>query len=88
MRLEDPELAQRAAAGELVPLAWKGGVSKKLTNDKKPKPGTLYYLATWLGLRLEDLDISTRDERIVTCARRNQNVAFSATLPDHDDDDE
>ena len=86
MRLEDPGLAQRAADGELVLLAWKGGVSEKLKNEKKPKLGTLFYIATWLGLRLEDLDISTRDERIVTCAKTHQDVAFSATLPDDDDE--
>jgi len=43
--LEDPELAARAKSGELVILAWKGGVEKAI--KAKHKYGTLNYLATW-----------------------------------------
>ena len=63
MRAENPELAESAARGELMPLAWKGGVeerpdapapAKKASKSRpKPKEGTLYYLATWQGLRGE-----------------------------------
>ena len=58
-RLQDPDLAARAEKGELVVLAWKGGVQKKGKVDKKA--GTLYYLATWQGLRGENLDIALEE---------------------------
>jgi hypothetical protein len=82
MRGEAPELAARAGAGELVSLAWKGGVTEKLKVPEKP--GTLQYLATWQGLRGEDLDIDVDGRHVVICARTGQGVAFSATLPDDD----
>jgi hypothetical protein len=79
-RVEKPELAARADNGELVPLDWKGGVHRKLKIDKQP--GTLYYLATWQGLRAEDLDIDLEGERTIVCTRFGQAVMFSAKLPD------
>ncbi len=78
-RVEEPELAARADQGELVILAWKGGVEEKLKIEKKP--GTLNYLATWQGLRSEDLDIPLEDERLLVCSKTGQAVAFSAKLP-------
>jgi hypothetical protein len=88
MRAESPELADSAGRGELIPLAWKGGVQEKSeaapapknTSKSKPKPkeGTLYYLATWQGLRGDDLDIDVDGERVIVCARTKQAVAFSA----------
>jgi hypothetical protein len=78
-RLKDPELAARADKGELVVLAWKGGVQKKSKPDKKY--GTLSYLATWQGLRGEDLDLAFEDERTVVCTRTGQTVVFSSKLP-------
>src|SRR5689334_13949868 len=59
-RVQKPDLAARADAGELVPLDWKGGVRKKLQVEKQP--GTLNYLATWQGLRGEDLDLTLDGE--------------------------
>ena len=79
-RLEKPELAARADAGELVPLDWKGGVRKKLEVDNKP--GTLYYLATWQGLRREDLNIDLEGECTIVCTKFGQTVVFSAKLPE------
>lgn len=78
-RVEDPELAARAEKGELVILAWKGGVEEKLKIGRKL--GTLKYLATWQGLRGEDLEISLDHEQVVTCSRTGQAVVFSASLP-------
>ena len=77
VRLESPaERAARAANGELVLDGWRGGVKEKL---KVPvKAGTLSYLATWLGMRNEDLDIDLDEARIVVCSRTGQAVAFSA----------
>lgn len=78
-RVEEPELAARADKRELVVLAWKGGVEEKLKIEKKP--GTLKYLATWQGLRGEDLDIALEDEQVIVCSKTGQTVAFSANLP-------
>lgn len=82
--VEEPELADRADGGELVMLAWKGGVEEKLRIEKKL--GTLQYLATWLGLRNEDLDIVLVGERVIVCARTGQAVVFSAKLPEDEED--
>lgn len=78
-RVTEPELAARAEKGELVILAWKGGVEEKLKLEKKP--GTLQYLATWQGLRGEDLDIVIEGERVIVCAKTGQAVSFTAKLP-------
>jgi hypothetical protein len=82
-RLERPDLAARAEKGELVPLDWKGGVKEKLKMEKKP--GTLKYLATWQGLRGEDLDIALDGERTIVCSRTEQAVVFSSELPPDED---
>ena len=79
MRLQDPDLAARADKGELVMLDWKGGVEEKLKIEKKP--GTLYYLATWQGLRGEDLDVELEGERVIVCTKTGQAVEFRAKLP-------
>jgi hypothetical protein len=79
-RVAEPELAARAEQGELLMLLWKGGVEEKLKNDRKP--GTLKYLATWQGLRGEDLDIALDDERAIICTKTGQTVVFSAELPE------
>jgi len=75
-RLERPEDAARADRGELVGLDWKGGVRKKIKIEKAR--GTLSDLATWQGLRGEDLDIDLEGERVIVCSRFNQAVVFSA----------
>ena len=84
MRDESPELAARAEKGELMILVWKGGVQQKLKSGDA-KPGTLYYLATWQGLRGEDLDISRDGERVIVCTRTDQAVAFTAALPEDEE---
>jgi hypothetical protein len=63
MRVQKPELADRAEAGELVNLPWRGG-TEGITDIKAGKKeatryGSLYYLAMWQGLRNEDLGRST-----------------------------
>lgn len=64
---EDPALAAKALAGELPVLAWKGGAARSLKNPTV-KTGSLYYLATWQGLRGEDLDIEQGMDVRMTCA--------------------
>ena len=78
-RVEEPELAARADNRELVVLVWKGGVDEKLKAEKKR--GTLKYLATWQGLRGEDLDIALDGEQVIVCSKTGQNVVFNAKLP-------
>ena len=64
----------------LVPLHWKGGVREKSKMEKKP--GTFNYLATWQGLRGEDLDLPLDGERTIKCTRTGQIVVFTARVPD------
>ena len=78
-REEEPELATRALKGELVILAWQGGVEEKL--KAKKKYGTLKYLATWQGLRGEDLDVPLEGEHVIVCTKTGQAVIFRASIP-------
>jgi hypothetical protein len=84
-RVQRPDDAARAEAGELIGLDWKGGVRKKLKVEKAQ--GTLRYLATWQGIRGEDLDIELEGERLVVCSRTGQAVVFSAKLPKEDEEE-
>lgn len=81
-RSERPDDAARAERGELVFLDWKGSVDKKLKADTKA--GSLFYLATWQGLRGEDLDIDPDAEKTIVCTRFEQAVVFTAKLPEED----
>ena len=83
-RIEDPNRTARAENGELVVGAWKGGVERKL-KQKKPKAGTLQYLAEWQGMRGEDLDIDLQGERTIVCAKTGQGVVFGAKLPEDEE---
>lgn len=44
----------------------------------KQKYGTLNYLATWQGLRGEDLNIHVNDEKRIVCTKTNMTVVFTA----------
>lgn len=57
-RNEEPDLAKRAEAGELVPLAWQRD--------------SLLYLATWQGLRGEALNLPLDGELTLTCTKTNK----------------
>lgn len=72
---KEPELAEKAKAGELPVLVWKGGVEKKI--NKKEKYGTFFYLAQWQGLRGEDLDIDLTQETEITCSKTNMKVIYT-----------
>jgi hypothetical protein len=74
LSFDDPGLAERAKQGELVVLNWKGGVSKKLENDSED--GTFNYLATWQGLRGEDLNLDLDKTLTLTCTKYNHKVIF------------
>jgi hypothetical protein len=79
-----PEIAQAASRGELPSLDWKGGISG---NPKmKKKFGSLNYLATWQGLRGEDLCVDTETEIAITCTRTRVVVTFTPDLKKLDTD--
>jgi hypothetical protein len=75
-RKEKPEIAARAAKGELPVSGWKGGIEKPL--KKKTKFGTLLYLAEWQGLRGEDLDIDLDEEVTLVCSRTGMEVTYTS----------
>lgn len=75
---QDADLAAAARAGELVPLSWKGGVAKAIKPNQRY--GSLYYLATWQGLRGDDLDIDDVQLPQLRCSRHGTAVTFTANL--------
>lgn len=75
--IAEPALAAAASRGELPPLAWKGGLKDAI---KGQKFGSLYYLATWQGLRGEDLKIETDNEIEHVCTRTGVRVVFTGDL--------
>jgi len=72
---EDPDLAARAKNGELVVLAWKGGVPADFKG--KRKEGTFNYLAEWQGLAGQDLDIDLTAPIPLVCSLTGVEVTFS-----------
>jgi hypothetical protein len=77
-RHENPEIAEMCSRGELPVLAWAGGCEKPLKSGKKV--GSLLYLATWHGLRGEDLNIDTNQESALTCTRTLTIVTFTLDI--------
>ncbi len=75
---EDPELAAKAIRGELPVLAWKGGVEKKIKTGGKI--GSFNYIATWQGLRGEDLNIDPTTELELKCARTGVTAMFTSSI--------
>lgn len=73
---EKPELADRARRGELIPLPWKGGVSRAVKSGQKI--GTFNYLAMWQGLRGNNLDLDTHCEPSLRCSKYDVVVIFTA----------
>jgi hypothetical protein len=71
----NPELATRSKNGELPSMHWKGGVERKIKDEKF---GTLKYLAQWQGLRGEDLNINLAAEISIICSRTNMEVTFTS----------
>lgn len=78
---ENINLSQTCKDGELPVLAWKGGIDKKI---KGKKYGSLFYLATWQGLRGEDLNINLHQDISIICTRTNVEVIFTPNLLDYE----
>lgn len=74
---QDPEMAEAARRGELPALAWKGG-GEAIKAGKRL--GALHYLATWQGLRGDDLHIDTEAGDQLTCARTGMVVSFTSDV--------
>lgn len=74
-RREDPALAARAVAGELIVLPWKGGVEKAI---KGSKYGPFHYLAMWQGLRGDPLEIDTSQNVTLVCSKTGVSVTYTA----------
>jgi len=81
---EPPTRSDRALAGELPILPWKGGVEKKLAGRKY---GTFKYLAMWQGLRGQDLDIEPSGETTLVCTRTGMSVTYTADITKYSDGD-
>lgn len=75
---EAPELAAKAKMGELPVLGWKGGVEKAIKGNFKV--GSINYLATWQGLRGEDLCVDLDRDVELTCSRTGVKVLFSSSV--------
>ncbi len=74
-RVEDPMLATQASNGELIRLVWKRG--------------TFQYLATWQGIRGENLDLALDSERTIVCAVSGKSFVFKAgVLPEEEPETE
>ena len=73
--LEDAAFAQQARNGQLVILPWKGGFKKAV--KKNQKYGSFNYLAMWLGLRGDDLNIDTEYEPALTCSETGMTTVFT-----------
>ena len=69
--LENPELAKKCINNELPTLAWKGGLDKPIKGEKF---GSLFYLATWQGLRNEDLNIDIKQDITLVCSKTSVKV--------------
>jgi hypothetical protein len=85
VRPEQPDLARRAKKGELLTLWWKGGLDHLKSDEDKGKPlkryGNLNYLATWQGLRGENLDIDLDAEVTIVCTKHKRAVIFRRVIP-------
>lgn len=73
---EPPATYERAEAGELVVLPWKGGAERTLKGLHKYGP--LNYLAMWQGLRDDDLDIDPATEVTLTCSRTGMQFTYTS----------
>lgn len=74
----DPILAQRALAGELPILPFRGGVEKAIKSGGKM--GHLLYVAMWQGLRGEALAIDLTTEISMTCSRLGVPVLYTSDI--------
>ncbi|MBY0474195.1 MAG: hypothetical protein K2Q13_03925 [Nitrosomonas sp.] len=77
LALSDPDISVKAKNGELPVLAVKGGVERKINQSKI---GSLWYLATWQGLRGDDLDVDLDAEVEMMCSRTGVKVLFTGDI--------
>ena len=82
--IQNPELKEKALRDELIPLGWKGGVKPMIDKEGfevapmyKFKLGSFKYLAEYMGLRGEDLDLDLEIVYSKTCSRFAITVEFT-----------
>lgn len=78
------DAVEAARRGELPTLDWKGGIAGE--PKMKKKYGSLCYLATWQGMREQDLCIDVSTEVSVICSRTGIKVVFTPDLSKLDPD--
>ena len=77
IRDKEPELTARASEGEVMMLAWKRGTEiKGKTPTRNWIAGTLQYLATWQGLRGENLDLRLNEDVDIVCTKTGKRYRF------------
>nr|WP_279086818.1 hypothetical protein [Comamonas thiooxydans] len=75
LRVNNSELVEKALAGELPPLPFKGGIERKI--QAQNKVGSLWYVAMWQGLRGEDLHIDTEQHIQLVCSKTRVPVSYT-----------
>ncbi|QOQ81137.1 hypothetical protein INP81_17540 [Comamonas thiooxydans] len=75
LRVNNSELVEKALAGELPPLPFKGGIERKI--QAQNKVGSLWYVAMWQGLRGEDLHIDTEQHIQLVCSKTRVPVIYT-----------
>ena len=73
---DDVKIVESAVAGEFQPLDWAGGILGD--PNMKKRYGSFNYLATWQGLRGEDLHIDTSREIEYVCTRTGIRIIFTS----------
>ncbi|GGH62255.1 hypothetical protein GCM10010975_26760 [Comamonas phosphati] len=75
LRTNNADLAEKALAGELPPLPFKGGLERKIKAQNKV--GSLWYVAMWQGLRGEDLRVDTDQSIQLVCSKTQVPVTYT-----------
>lgn len=75
LRANNSELVEKALAGELPPLPFKGGIERKI--QAQNKVGSLWYVAMWQGLRGEDLHVDTDQNIQLVCSKTRVPVKYT-----------
>lgn len=77
-RANNAELVEKALAGELPPLPFRGGVERKI--QAQNKIGSLCYVAMWHGLRGEDLHLDTDQSIQMVCSATQVPVTYTLDM--------
>jgi DNA helicase II / ATP-dependent DNA helicase PcrA len=70
-----PKISRQASMGQLMPLLFQGGYSKRL--ECPFQYGSLHYYAMWTGLRMEDLSLNIDKEYPLVCSKTKMGVVYT-----------